>query len=224
MSSIFGLSSSDNKNNTYSSIFNNTSSLGDYSLIQSGAYKKLLKAYYNKQETPSSTETEKTEKISLSTSNSDASALNSAVSKLMSREISDDTKEDLKKDLKGVIEKYNSLVDSASKVDNTSVLRQALWMTQGTSAVSATLSDIGVTIGEGNKLSLDEEKFDKASIGTMKTLFEGKDSYMGKLLSRSNLIATASKNAVTGSSSASNYTDSADYKSVELGNIIDTLY
>lgn len=224
MSSIFGLSSSDNSNNNYSSIFSNTASLGDYSLIQSGAYKKLLKAYYSKQESPVQTENEKTEKINLSSANSDASALNSSVSKLMGNSISEDNRENIKKDIKSVIEKYNNLVDSASKVDNTSVLRQALWMTQGTSAVSATLSDIGVTIGEGNKLSLDEEKFDKAALTSMKTLFEGKDSYMGKLLSRSNLIATASKNAVTGSSSASNYTNSADYKSVELGNIIDTLY
>lgn len=224
MNSIFGFSSSDN-NNYASSIFNNTSSLGDYSLIQSGAYKKLLKAYYNKQDsTAANSEASKTEKINLSTANSDATALGSAVNKLMSEEISEDNRENLKKDLKGVIDKYNSLIDSASGVDNTAVLRQALWMTQGTSANAATLTDIGISIGEGNKLTLDEEKFDKADLGTFKTMFEGKDSYMGKLSSRSGLIANAAKNAVTGSSSASTYTNSADYKSVDMGNIIDTLY
>lgn len=228
MSSIFGLSSSNdnNSNNIYSSMFGAKSSvsLGDYSLIQSGAYKKLLNAYYSKQNTKVDSAAEKTEKVNLSTANSDASALNSSVSKLMSIDVTEENRQQLKESLKSVVEKYNAVIDSASEVDNTSVLRQALWMTQGTSALTNSLTDAGITIGEGNKLSFDEEKFDKADLPTIKTLFIGKDSYMGKLANRSNLIANAAKNAVTGSNSSSTYTNTADYKKFSSGNIIDEMF
>lgn len=217
-------SSSDNSSLGLSSMISSSSSLGDYSLIQNGTYKKLLNAYYSKQKTGEEATENKAEKVNLSTANSDASGLNNAVNKLMNVELTDENRDTLKESLKSVVEKYNSLIDSASEVDNTSVLRQALWMTQGTSAVSKSLSDIGISIGEGNKLTLDEAKFDKAQISTMKTLFEGKDSFMGKLASRTNLISNAASNAVAGAGKASTYTNRADYTKTNSGNIVDTFF
>ena len=51
-SMFFADSSSKNSNNSVSSIFGETSTLlGDYSMIKSGSYKKLLTAYYASQKT-----------------------------------------------------------------------------------------------------------------------------------------------------------------------------
>lgn len=239
MSSVFGITSSNDNyfssvlgtksssqadSSAIGSLLSSSSSLGDYSLIQSGAYKKLLNAYYTKKSSDSDSAASKTEKVNLSTANSDATALNNSVGKLMNIDITEENRESLKSSLKDVVEKYNSLIDSASDVDNTSVLRQALWMTQGTSALTKSLTDIGVTIGEGNKLVLDEEKFDKADLNYMKTLFTGKDSFMGKLSSRTNLIASAAQKAVTGNNSTSTYTNTADYSKTSTGHIIDELF
>ncbi len=244
MSSIFGinsatdnyfsaaLSSKTSKSNSSSSdssflgsmAASSASSLGDYALIQSGSYKKLLTAYYKKNNgSAAATEMDKTEKLNLTSVSSDSGSLNSAVNSLMNTEINEENRAELKKGLQNVIEKYNSVIDSATKVDNTAVLRQALWMTQGTSAVSVSLQDIGVKIGEGNKLVLDEEKFDKAQLATMKTLFSGRDSFMGKLASRSNLINGASNKAVNGSGKTGTYNQNASLSNPESsGSIIDS--
>lgn len=51
-SMFFANSSSKNSNDSVSSIFGETSTLlGDYSMIKSGSYKKLLTAYYASQKT-----------------------------------------------------------------------------------------------------------------------------------------------------------------------------
>ena len=208
----------------FGSMVSGSSALGDYSLIQSGAYKKLLNAYYgrNNNSTKTVNEEDKAEMIKLNTANSDASALNSSVSKLMGINISEDNRESLKESLKSVVENYNSVIDSASEVDTTSVLRQALWMTQGTSANSATLTDIGLSVGENNKLTFDEEKFDRADLAVVKSLSSGTSSFMGRLSSRSSQIASAALNALTGTSGSA-YNKSAGYTGSNSKSFIDTL-
>ena len=224
--SLSGLSSSNKSSSTDSSVFSGmlsgASALGDYSLIQSGAYKKLLNAYYSRDAKSGASETDKKEMINLNTANSDATALNSSVSKLMGTAVTEENRETVKENLKALVENYNSVIDSASEVDNTSVLRQALWMTQGTSANANTLTDIGLTVGENNKLVLDEEKFDKADLAVMKSLFTGTSSFMGRLAGRSSQIASAAMNALTGSSGSA-YNSSAGYTGVNSKSIIDTL-
>ena len=223
---LSGLSSSNKSSNTDSSVFagmlSGASAFGDYSLIQSGAYKKLLNAYYNKGAASSATESDKKEMISLNTANSDANALNSAINNLMGTAITEDNRENVKESIKELVEKYNSVIDSASEVDNTSVLRQALWMTQGTSANSATLTDIGLTVGENNKLTFDEEKFDKADLAVVKSLTSGTSSFMGRLSSRSSQIASAALNALTGTNGSA-YNKSAGYTGSNSKSFIDTL-
>ncbi|MCR5684796.1 MAG: hypothetical protein K6G81_05165 [Lachnospiraceae bacterium] len=194
--------------------------LGDYALIQSGAYKKLLNAYYSRQDNTDTAQT-KAEKINLSTAGSDASGLNQEITKLLEKGVSEDNRESIKEGLKGVIDKYNSLIDSSSSVDDVKVLRQALWMTQDTSALAATLSDIGITVGSNNKLSLDEEKFDKAQLTSISTAIVGRGSYFSRLADRSASISGAANNAVSGSNSSSMYRSNGSYASNTAGNVID---
>ena len=194
--------------------------LGDYAMIQNGAYKKLLNAYYNKKDTEESAG-QKAEKIRLTTASSDASGLGQEVNKLLNIAVNEENRETIKENLKSVIEKYNAVIDSASTVDDTSVLRQALWMTQDTSALAVSLSDIGISVGTNNKLTLDESKFDTARLSSIKTLTEGRGSYFGKLSDRSAMLNGAASKAVSGTTSKSLYRNNGDYEKNSAGNNID---
>ncbi len=53
-------------------------------------------------------------------------------------------------------------------------------MTGMTDKTSHLLSKIGITIGKGNKLELDEDALKKADISSLKTIFTGYNSFVGK--------------------------------------------
>ena len=75
------------------------------------------------------------------------------------------------KAVKSFIDDYNSLVKSGSDVTSTNVLRRTLSMTKTTLANKNLLSDVGINITEGNKLSIDEEKFTPASMSRASPTF-----------------------------------------------------
>lgn len=199
-------------------------SVGDYSLIQSGAYKKLLSAYYGLDKSGAAAETaeDKKEKMNLSFANQDAQSLNSSVTALMEMDISEDNREEVKKKVKEFVEGYNSLVDTGSEVENTNVLRNVLWMTNSTKANAGLLTDIGITIGKGNKLEFDEEKFDKASLTTMSSIAKGHDSFMGRLASRSQVITSATVNAVSEKSASAYSRSGSTYETETKSSVIDS--
>ena len=205
----------------FSSGTSSMSGLGDYAMIQNGAYRKLLNAYYNKKDTAEETAEQKAEKINLTTSSSDASSLNQDVNKLISINVTEENRASIKDSIKSVVEKYNALIDSASRVDDVKVLRQALWMTQDTAALAATLQDIGVTVGSNNKLTFNEEKFDNAQLSSISTAITGRGSYFGNHADRSAMINNAAQNAVSGTSAKSMYKSNGDYEKKTTGNNID---
>lgn len=204
-------------------------SVSDYSLISSGAYKKLLNSYYSldktgKGSTVEADDIDKKEKIGLATASNDAKSLASDLGKLVSVDITEENRDDLKASVKSVVDSYNKLVTSGSEVDNTSVLRNVLWMTKGTNENSGLLKDIGITIGEGNKLSFDEEKFDKASLSTVKSMTTGVDSFFSKLKTRATTIGSEATAAVNRTSAGSVYSKSGmKYESINPSAIIDKL-
>lgn len=177
--------------------------LSDYNLIKSGAYKKLLNSYYgnatrNKtiSDNTDNFDSAKKEKINLIAANTDSKALASSIVDLNGEAITDENREALKNSIKKVVDNYNKLVDSGSEVDNHSVLRNVLWMTKGTGENAGLLSDIGITIGEGNKLSFDEAKFDNAALSDVSTLTKGKDSFFGRLMTRALTVSREAAGAV----------------------------
>ncbi len=181
----------------YSSMFgtaNTTASggsniLGDYSLIQSGAYKKLLKAYYAKEEAEETEENEPVDSsVDLLNTKANAENLNNALAALTSKSLYESTgtdengkdvydNEKITGAVKQFVESYNAYLDSAGDLDSTSILRKTLSMVKATSGNANLLREIGITIGEGNKLVLDEEKLGKAAVTTINSLFAGHGSY-----------------------------------------------
>ncbi len=216
MSSIFW-----NNHNYFSGLFGNTSNnsgltnslfgggsnmLGDYSMIKSGTYKKLLTAYYKTQDdsnddskkssaatnrktssiTSSNADTKETSK--LLAAKSDAEGLKSAANKLGDRSLYRSTGKDeegnavydrdkIKKNVKEFVSAYNSYLDSSSSVNSTKILNKSLGTVKQTSASKNMLKEIGITIGSDNKLVLDEKKLSEAKMSTLSSLFTGAGSY-----------------------------------------------
>lgn len=82
--------------------------------------------------------------------------------------------------MKSFIDDYNDVVKEAGESNTKDVLRNASWMTGMTDKTSHLLSKIGITIGKGNKLELDEDELKKADISSLKTVFTGYNSFAGK--------------------------------------------
>lgn len=187
--------------NTNNSTFGGISStLGDYSLIKSGVYKKLLTAYYQTQDS-SDTDTKTTvnkdsettlsrdEKISesLTSVKTSAKSLKDAASALKKSSLYETTKNEdgeeidpkdkIKSAVKDFVSAYNSFVENGNQSGVTSIQNKTLNVMKATASNAKLLDSVGITTGNGGKLSLDESKLDSASMSTLKSLFQSSGSY-----------------------------------------------
>lgn len=190
-------------NNTdYSYLFNNmqptsaggTFSLGDYAAIKNGSYKKLLKAYYEKQDAEKSAISSDVMKNS-SLVKSSADALKKSANTL-NNEALWEKKEDydwdaITKAVKSFVDDYNSVVKLTGNSDSKDVLRNAVWMTGMIEANDNLLSKAGIMVGKGNQMELNEDVLKKADISTLKTLFTGHNSLADKIATKANSISNA---------------------------------
>ena len=88
----------------------------------------------------------------------------------------------------GFVKDYNSLVDSVNKSDSANVLKAGQNMTNITSLYSKTLEKVGITIGEDNKLSIDEDKFKSADVSRIKSLFNDSPSFAKSIASQASFV------------------------------------
>jgi len=184
-------------------------SFSDYALIKSGSYKKLLKAYYANQDAERATSGgDSVQKSTRMKNGADAlkksaDALNNdelwAKKKIKKKdektgeeiEVEDYDWNAITKAVKSFAEDYNAVVEQAGGSDSKDVLRNAVWMTGITESNENMLSKIGITIGKGNKLVLDEEALKTANISTLKTFFAGHNSFADKISMKANSISNA---------------------------------
>ena len=89
------------------------------------------------------------------------------------------------------MEDYNDVIEQAGDSNSKDVLRNAVWMTGITESNENLLSKVGITIGKGNKLELDEDALKEADISTLKTLFTGHNSFADKVSMKANSISNA---------------------------------
>lgn len=183
--------------------------LSDYAAIKNGSYGKLLKAYYAKQDAEkASSGGDTVQKSTLMKSGADvlkksADALNNdelwEKKKIKKKdektgeeiEVEDYDWEAITKAVKSFVEDYNDVVEQAGDSNSKDVLRNAVWMTGITESNENMLSKIGITVGKGNKLELDEEALKKADISSFKTLFTGHNSFADKVSMKANSISNA---------------------------------
>ena len=221
-SMFFADSSSKNSNKSVSSIFGETSTLlGDYSMIKSGSYKKLLTAYYASQKTDNKSKGTSTSTANLVDIKTNSVKLKQSLSKLSESSLYEkktdkDGKSDYDRDaiasaVKNFVDAYNSYVDVSGKADSTSLLRRGVSIVNNTNANSVLLSKSGINIGKDNKLSLDEDTLKKADVNVLKTLFTGVGSLSDTISSKANESYGIANSAVFNNNHAASYTYSGEY-------------
>lgn len=213
-SSLFTSNSSNKESSASSNV------LSQYASIKNGSYKKLLNAYYKKQENEANGSVAlDASKKELLTTKQAAESLKSAARAItqtgatsifekvkknvtdektgVTTEVEDYDKEKILSAVKSFVKAYNSTLDASANQDNLPILRKAAIMASGTSANSGLLKKVGISIGEGNQLSVDEAKLKSANINDLKTLFEGKNSYADRMLSKATEISLVASNAMS---------------------------
>ena len=206
-----------NANVDYSFLFGGTQapatsgsfSLSDYAAIKNGSYGKLLKAYYAKQDAEKAASGGETvQKATLMKTGADA--LKKSADALKNDELwekkkikkkDEKTGEEIEvedydwdaiiKAMKSFVEDYNDVIKQAGDSNSKDVLRNAVWLTGITEANENMLSKIGITVGKGNQMELDEEALKKADISALKTLFTGHNSFADKVSMKANSISNA---------------------------------
>ena len=220
MSEINSFSDYTSKYNTnvdYSFLFGGTQapstsgsfSLSDYAAIKNGSYGKLLKAYYAKQDAEKAASGGETvQKATLMKTGADV--LKKSVDALKNDELwekkkikkkDEKTGEEIEvedydwdaitKAMKLFVEDYNDVIKQAGDSNSKDVLRNAVWLTGITESNENILSKIGITVGKGNQMELDEEALKKADISALKTLFTGHNSFADKVSMKANSISNA---------------------------------
>ncbi|MBD5522559.1 MAG: flagellar filament capping protein FliD [Lachnospiraceae bacterium] len=216
----------------FSSLLGTTSSssanlLADYASIKNGSYGKLMKAYYAKQSAESAESGDSTQSLTLMRSNADAlkksaDALND--SSLWEKKVITKTDEEtgeetqvedydwdaITKAVKSFIEDYNAVVKAAGDSETKNVLRNAAWMTGITDGVQNLLSSVGITIGKGNQLELDEEALKESNINTLKSLFTGHNSFADRISQKAGSLSKVAANTAAGTKGTT-YTSSGSY-------------
>lgn len=212
----------------------------EYSSITRGSYSKLIKAYYEKygdNDKKLSSLDDKEAVVAKTNLKTSANALYEAASALVTGgkdsvfkqiEITDEEsgakskgydKDKIFDAVKKTVDAYNSMVKDSTDSDSNAVLRQTLHMINSVSANGSLLSDVGIKIGDDNQLSIDEETFKKADMGTVKTLFNGSSSLGGKIQAAASGIYLNVNNSLGNDNF---YTAGGMLSKYSTGNILDS--
>lgn len=218
-----------------SSMLNNSSTgsfnLMDYSMIKSGSYGKLMKAYYAKPGKVNSSHNsvanspvkdsvkDKFESAAASLDKSgvtklkaEADALKKSAAELGSDKLwkmnnGEYDNAAITKAVKGFAEGYNKVIDQASKVkiSSSDISNGIRWMESMTGTMSKALARVGITVGVDNKLSVNEDTLSKADMKSVKSLFEGSYSYGGQIEAKAQNLANADSTKIIYNNQASVY-------------------
>jgi flagellar capping protein FliD len=120
------------------------------------------------------------------------------------------------KAVKQFAEDYNSLLTTASKTTNASILQKNSAMVKNVSAYEKELNALGITIGSDNKLSVDEDTFKAANMSDAKDLFNGSSSLGSSVYQSASEIENLASSAA---SSDSLYNSDAVYASSLTGSL-----
>lgn len=208
------------------------------SSIRNGSYNKLLKAYYAKVDTSSSSKTGSTTSTQKETSQDTAAQkLNGAAVRDEAADVVDsasalkksalwekksvkddegNTKQEYDKDaiykaVSQFVSDYNTLVESTGKSSDKSVLRTASSMVGYTKANKNLLQDIGITIGSDNKLSINEKKFKDSNMTIAKSAFAGSGSYGQTVSKNASSIYASAVAQIAKLDSATTYSNTGRY-------------
>ena len=235
MSSLFG----SYKNSLFGSL---SSSLSDYSMIRSGAYGKLMKAYYAK-EADTTQKTDKTAQMStqekeqlqqMQELKTGAKSLSDAASALQKDSLYKvETAEDgtsavdrskITSALKSFVGAYNTYIEQTGKSSKSTVQKQNLSALKATAANSKLLAEVGISYDKKGNLTLDETKAQKASLSTIKSLFQGGGSYGDTIGDKATATYRLANSASYKTSGGTRYSSQGTYSTLgNTSNLLDQL-
>lgn len=239
-SSMFGSSTSGSN----SLMGLDSSMLSDYASIRNGSYGKLTKAYYAKPSNNAAklsdeenSAIKEAKKANTKTANAGTGLKNSAEAISSSKTLFDNKVEKTDKDgnktsdydfdkiynqIKSFADSYNDVIKQGGDSNNKTVLRNTLAMTNATKANANLLSKVGITIGEDNKLSVNEDDLKKANISDLKSLFSGSGSYADSIATKAQAVSQA---AAKDNTKLNTYTNKASYSAFDTnGYLYDLSY
>lgn len=229
----FLFSSMNSSNNSSNNLFTSIN-LSDYNSIKTGTYGKLLKAYYKKEDTEETKETnsKKTtaDKINESSAKelkevqTEANDLRDSAAALMqkgSKSVFKD--EDMKKVYSAVSEfvnDYNSVIEKGTESDSKAVVRGAEGLVSLAGDYEKELNQMGITIDKNNKLSIDKDTFMKADINKVKELFNGQNSFSYLASVRAVSIGNT---AYSESNKSNLYSGDGNYSTLTTGDLFNSI-
>lgn len=205
-------------NSIFGGVSGSSFSLSDYALIKSGSYGKLMKAYYSQDDSGPNKNSAVNKILGGNNADqaTTITALKSSSDKLSeaAKDLTTTGKDSLfvekditTKDENGVettvkgydkdaifkkvsefVDSYNSVLSAAGKSNNAKVLNTGANMTTMTAANEDMLAKVGITIGEDNRLSIDEKAFKEAGMSSVKTMFNGVTSYAYDVQTKASFI------------------------------------
>ena len=192
--------------------------LTDYASIKNGSYGKMMKSYYakvNEEESASSTGSNSKTKNTDAASASAARKFYESATAMNSLDYSEDNIDELYDKVSEYIKNYNSLITAASKSENASVKAQADALNDYTYQNYKLFAKLGITMNSDRTLSIDEDTFKKVdsktgatNIPTMKTLFQGINSFADKSADRASKIYSLASDGDYVTSSKAKYAGS----------------
>lgn len=217
---ISGFNSANKLSGMGSVLSDMSSSFTTLELMKSGAYSKLVNKYYSQMNAEDTT----AEKAAVDSVKKSAVELNKAASAVSAKslfnakDITDEKKrENILAAAKSFVSAYNDNLDSVADVNDTKLLKKGVSMVSMTAATSGALSRVGITVGDDNKLSIDEEKFSKASFGELEAVFSGNNSYAAKISQKAAMMVN--------NASVSGYTANGSYNYTYTTNgILNTMF
>ncbi len=221
-----------------------TSMLSDYYSIKNGSYKKLLNAYYSldnedgtKKKASNSSDTLSkilNQNKSISTAKDDAevlvgieeaaSGLKDSAGKLLKKSDAESVynTDNLYNNVKAFVDSYNGVIDAAKDTNTSSISKNLDSMINQTKMNQKMLANIGIEIGEDNKLTVDKDKLMSADVDTVKSMLGATGSYGYRVSASASMI---NFNAEYEASRANTYTAKGTYSNnYNTGSLYDTLF
>ena len=191
--------------------------LTDYASIKNGSYGKMMKSYYakvNEEESTSSGSNSKTKNTDAASASAARKFYESATA-MSSLDYSEDNIDELYDKVSEYVKNYNALMTTASKSENASVKAQADALNDYTYQNYKLFARLGITMNSDRTLSIDEDTFKKVNektgatnIPTLKTLFQGVNSFADKSADRASKIYSLASDGDYVTSSQAKYAGS----------------
>lgn len=200
-----------------------SSLLSDYASIKNGSYGKMLNAYYAKLSASEDEDSssKKSTQAADSAASSSANAAYKSASALNSLDYSEENIDKVYSKVSAFIKDYNSMITSATKSSVSSVSQQANYLNNSTYSQYKLLASVGITMNADRTLSIDENTFKKANVGTLKTLFKGSSSFASQVANRASQIY---RYANSGKSSVANlYNGTGSYSSIDSSSMLNSI-